>query len=112
MMIPSNPRREQLEPLAGDRHEVRDASQIPIGVGDLCMTDVGRERRHGVVDISAMLMPELNAATDESVAQVVDAHLAMAASCSPTEVGKKLPENPLDRPLGDEAARRGKEQRR
>src|SRR5271170_3392384 len=59
-----------------------------------------------------MLMPELNAATDESVAQVVDAHLAMAASCSPTEVGKKLPENPLDRPLGDEAARRGQEQRR
>ena len=76
------------------------------------MTDVGRERRHGVVDIGAMLMPELNAATDESVAQVVDAHLAMAASCSPTEVGKKLPENPMDRPLGDEAARRGQEQRR
>ena len=74
------------------------------------MTDVGRERRHGVVEISAVLMPELNTATDESVAQVVDAHFAMAASCTPTEVASKLPENPLDRPLEDEAARGGPEQ--
>ena len=55
-------------------------------------------------------MPELNTATDESVAQVVDAHFAMAASCTPTEVASKLPENPLDRPLEDEAARGGPEQ--
>ena len=110
MMIPSDPRREQLESLSGDRHEIRDAGQIPIGIRESCVTDVGRERRHGVVEISAVLMPKLNTATDESVAQVVDAHFAMAASCTPTEVASKLPENPLDRPLEDEAARGGPEQ--
>ncbi|MGY4403903.1 hypothetical protein [Bradyrhizobium sp. USDA 3315] len=57
------------------------------------MADVGRERRHGVVDIGVMLVPELNAAADEGVAQVMDAHLAMAAPRDPTEVGAKLLEN-------------------
>jgi hypothetical protein len=40
------------------------------------VTDVSRERRHGVVDIGAMLMPELNAATDESVALLPNSALA------------------------------------
>lgn len=40
-MIPSNHRGEQLEPFASDRHEFRDAGQIPIGIGDLGVADVG-----------------------------------------------------------------------
>lgn len=78
-MLPSDVCCEKLETFAGDRHEFWDAGQIPIGIGDLGMADVGRERRHGVVDIGAMLVPELNAPADEGVAQVMDAHLAMAA---------------------------------
>ncbi len=96
---------EKLETFAGDRHEFWDAGQVPIGIGDLGMADVGRERRHGVVDIGVMLVPELNAAADEGVAQVMDAHLAMAAPRDPTEVGAKLLENLIDPPLRDETAR-------
>ena len=44
------------------------------------MADVGRERRHGVVDLRVMLVPALNAAADEGVAQVMDAYFAMTAS--------------------------------
>ena len=96
MMSPSDACGEKLKAFARDRHEFRDTGQIPIGVGDLDVADVGRKRRHGVVDIGAMLVPELNAATDEGVAEVVDAHLAMAAPGGPTEVGAKLPEDLID----------------
>ena len=104
-MSPSDVCCEKLETLARDRHEFWDAGQVPIGIGDLGVADVGRERRHGVVDIGAMLVPELNAAADEGVAQVVDAHLAMATPRGPTEVGAKLLENLIDPPLRDETAR-------
>jgi hypothetical protein len=40
------------------------------------VADVGRERRHGVVDIGAMLVPELNAATDEGVPIIPSTELA------------------------------------
>jgi hypothetical protein len=40
MVIPSDGCREELEALARDRHEVRDARQIPIGVGHLGMADM------------------------------------------------------------------------
>ncbi|MER9756214.1 hypothetical protein NKJ46_22710 [Mesorhizobium sp. M0166] len=43
------------------------------------MADVDRERRHGVVDVGAMSVPELDTAANEGVAQVVNTHLAMAA---------------------------------
>lgn len=105
-MIPSNRRGEELEPFARDRHQFRDAGKIPIGIGDLGVADVSRERRHGVIDIGAMFVPELDTTTNESVAQVVKAHRAMAAPRGPTKVGAKLLENLTDPPLGDESARR------
>lgn len=58
-----------------------------------------------------MLVPELDTAANEGVAQVVNAHLAMAAPHGPTKVGAKLLENLIDPPLRDESARRRQEQR-
>lgn len=75
-MSPSDVCCEKLETLARDRHEFWDAGQVPIGIGDLGVADVGRERRHGVVDIGAMLVPELNAATDEGVPIIPSTELA------------------------------------
>lgn len=39
------------------------------------MADIGRERRHGVVDIGTMLVPELDTATNESVAIIPGSEL-------------------------------------
>ena len=71
-MIPFNRRGEKLEPFARDRHQFRDTSQIPIGIGDLSVADVGRERCHCVVDIGAVLLPELDTATNKGVASHPD----------------------------------------
>ena len=96
-MISSDRRGEQFEPVAGDRHKVGDAGKIPVGIGDLGMTDVGRERRHGVVDIGAVLMPELDTAADEGVTQIMDAYLVMAAARDPTKLGAQLLEDSVYR---------------
>ncbi len=78
-MTHSDGGREELEALAGERHEIRDAGEIPICVGHLRVADIGRERGHGVADIGAMLMPKLDATADEGVAQIVNTRLGMGA---------------------------------
>jgi hypothetical protein len=71
--------REILEALAGDRHEIGNAGEIPIGVGYFDVTDIGRKRGHGVVDIGATFMPEQDAPADEGVTEIVDA----ISGCAP-----------------------------
>ncbi|WP_156585690.1 hypothetical protein [Ensifer sp. Root31] len=95
-MISSDIRCEKLETPARDRHEFWDGGQIPIGIGDFGVADVGRERCHPIVDIGAMFVPKLNAAANKGVAQVMDAHFTMAAPRGPTEFGTKLLENLID----------------
>jgi len=56
-MISSDIRCEKLETPARDRHEFWDGGQIPIGIGDFGVVDVGRERCHPIVDIGAMFVP-------------------------------------------------------
>ncbi len=76
--VPSDVCCEKLERLP----EIAMSSGTPLNSNryrDLGMADVECERRHGVVDIRVMLVPELNAAADEGVAQVMDV-LAMTAS--------------------------------
>lgn len=73
------------------------------------MANIGRERSHGVVDIGPMLMPKLDAAADEGVAQVVDARLGVGAARRPAEFGSQLLEHPMDGPRRQRPARRREE---
>ena len=90
---------EQLEALADDRHQIRDAGQIPVGIGQLRVADIGRECRHGVADIGAVLMPKLDATADEGVAQIVNARLGVGAARRPAEFASQPLEHPMDGPL-------------
>src|SRR5271165_3682329 len=96
---------EELEALARDCHEFRDAGQIPIGIGHLGMADIGRKRGHGVVDISPAIMPELHPPADEGMAQVMDAWLVIGASRGPTELFPELLEDVMDGPFREPAPR-------
>jgi hypothetical protein len=102
-MISSGIRCKKLETPARDRHEFWDGGQIPVGIGDFGVADVGRERCHPIVDIGAKFVPKLNAAANKGVAQVMDAHFTMAAPRGATEFGTKLLENLIDPPLRDES---------
>src|ERR1700722_11213184 len=109
MVILSDGGCEEFEALAHDRHEVRDARQIPIGVGHLGMADIGRERSHRVVDIGPMLMPKLDAAADESVAQVMYAGLRVGAARRPAKFVSQLLEHRMDGPRRQQPVRRRRE---
>src|SRR5277367_4172066 len=74
------------EALADDGHEVRDARQIPIGVGHFGMADIGGERGDGVVDVGALILPKLHAPANEGVPQIVNANQRMGATGAPPEV--------------------------
>ncbi|WP_172403307.1 hypothetical protein [Ensifer aridi] len=44
-------RRKSLEAIAGRDQQVGNAGEVPIGIGDLGMTDIGGQRGDGIVDI-------------------------------------------------------------
>lgn len=47
-------RAERLETIARDRHQLRHSLQIPIGIADVDMSHIGRERHHGVAEVGAI----------------------------------------------------------
>ena len=96
---------EDLEALARNRRQPGDAGQIPIGIGHLGMANIGRKRGHGVVDIGAVIVPELDTPTDEGVAQIMDSRLAIGTACSPAEFATELLEDAVDGPLREPAPR-------
>src|ERR1700761_2813493 len=81
---------EQFEALARCRHQFRNAGKIPIRVGYFGMANIGRERGYSVVDIGAVLLPELQPPTNEGVTQIMDAGRIVSAAGLPTEVDAEL----------------------
>ena len=90
--------REIFEAPARDRHEIGNASEIPIGVGYFDVTDVGRKRRHRVVDIGATVLPKQDAPADEGVSQIVDANLGVCAAVDPALSRAKLLKDVMNHP--------------
>ena len=84
---------ERLEPVAGDGHQLRHGLQIPVGVADVDVSDVGRERHHGVADIVATCLPEYQPAADEAVSQVVDADRPVTAASDDPEFRRQRQEH-------------------
>ncbi len=98
MVITSDDGCEALEATTGDRHQFGDPSQIPVGVGHLGVANIGREGGHGVADIGAVLMPKLDAAADEGVAQIMNARLGVGTTRRPPEFASQSLEHPMDGP--------------
>src|SRR6516225_1276765 len=62
-----------LKALAYGVHQFRDCGHVPVGIGDLDVPEVGRQRRHHDVNIDAVSMPREETATDEGVPHIVKA---------------------------------------
>jgi hypothetical protein len=90
---------EHLKALPRDRHQIRHPGQVPVSVRYLGMADIGRERGHGVVDIGAAIMPELNPSANERVPEVVNANLGVTTTGGPAQTGAKFGKHLVDSPL-------------
>ena len=69
---------ECLEAVSSERHELGYSLQVPVGVAEIDVADVGRERQHCIVDVCTFRLPEHQPSADKSVPQIVDTDELMA----------------------------------
>src|SRR5215831_5738855 len=81
-------RRKRFEAIAGRDHQVGNTGEVPIGIGDLSMADIGGQRDDRIVDIRTFVLPALHSPANEGVAQIVNANLVIGSTsnniCVPT----------------------------
>ena len=87
---------EVLEALGAQGHQLGNRGDVPVGVGDLGVAEVGRECQDPMIDVDAVLVPAQEPANGERVAQIVYARSASAALCCPTEAISEPAEGLLD----------------
>ena len=97
---------EHLKALPRDRHQIRNPGEVPVGVRHLGMADIGRERGHGVVNIGAAIVPELNPPANERVSQIVNANLGVTTTGGPAQTGAQFTKDMMDSPLRNPLPRR------
>ena len=78
-------RGEALESLCGQGHELGDGREVPVGVGDLGVAQIGGQVRHAVVDVGALVVPALHAPHDECVPQILKSRKTRPSLGGPTE---------------------------
>src|ERR1700730_5342386 len=93
-----------LEALGGHGHQIGDCVQIPISIRDRRMADIGGEGDHGMIDICAVPLPQLDAFADERMAKIVDARWGVATAGGPAELCAQLSKDPLYRRRGQSRA--------
>ena len=79
-------RHERLELACSERHEFGHGAEVPIGVGDHRVPDVGRQRQHRLIDINALCVPLHDAMYDEGVSQIVDTRCVVSSSVAPAQM--------------------------
>ena len=63
---------DALESLGSQRHEFRNACQVPVRIGDLGVSEIGGQCEDLLPDIGSFLIPALKSAHAECMAGIVD----------------------------------------
>ena len=74
-----------LKPIAGCRHQIWNAGQVPVGVRNPGVSDIGRERDHRMVNICAVSLPELDPFANKRMPKIVDTGRGVVAAGDPAE---------------------------
>jgi hypothetical protein len=88
-------RHERLELARGQRHQLRYAGQVPVGIGHHRVADVGGQGQHRLIDIDILRMPAQHAANDECMAKIMDARGGVGAAVDPAQLLPQVLENPV-----------------
>ena len=60
------------------------------------MTDIGRQRLHGLIDVHALGVPLHDASNDEGVPQIMDACGMVRSAIGPALLPAQLPEDAMN----------------
>ena len=101
---------EPLEPGGGQVEQLGDAGEIPVGVADLGMAQVGRQGQDGVVEVRPLGVPAEEPPAGEGVPEVMDPRRTPPGArrgpgSSVRSFRKVMPDRRVDQrraPLGDE----------
>ena len=93
------PRPSALEAGRGQGHEIGDGREVPVGVADLRMAEVGRQGRQLHVDIASFLMPGEQFPARKGVAEIVNPGSTPPAAGDPGQSSAKLREDPEHGPV-------------
>ncbi len=72
--------REAFETRSGKGHEIGNTGHVLIGVRHFGMANIGRKRRDRVVYVASICLPSLQTPANESVPQVMNAHMWIGAA--------------------------------
>ena len=72
---------EAFEPLAGERYQFWHRCKVPVGVEDLGVAHVGRQRQHRPIDIGTLGMPDHHTAHGKGMAPIAKQELASNIGC-------------------------------
>ena len=75
-----------METLGGDGHQLRDASEVPVGIDHPGVPDVDREVRQAPFDVAPLLVEAQCATYDEGVAQIVQPVMGMITAHLPAQL--------------------------
>ena len=99
-----------LEAPGGERHKFGNAGDVPVGVGDFGVTDVGGKRREVVPQRRALATSAQQRLADEAVAQVMNTRGGVAAARPPAKFLAKFGEGVLHGALVERFAAIGDEE--
>src|SRR5439155_3310263 len=93
-------------------HQFRDSGHVPVGIGNLDVPEVGRQRRHRYMNIDAVSMPSEETATDEGVSQIVKARQPAARPWHPAQLATQVAKGPECLLISERASVIGQEETR
>jgi len=67
----------RFEPSCSQGEEFRRRGEIPIGIADVCMTEIGGQLRQALLDVGAAAVPMEQGPDGEAVAQIMDPRAVM-----------------------------------
>src|SRR5215831_1215807 len=85
-------------------HEVRNRGHIPIGIGNLDVPQIGRQRRQRHLDIDTVPVPCQKAAANKAVAQIVKARKLKALFFDPAQLTAQVLKGPQRLLIGQRGA--------
>src|SRR6266436_3330796 len=89
--------------------QFRRRREVPVGVGDMGVSEISRERGQTSLDIDTAAMPMEECADSQAMTKIMQTRAPRVARAAQADLAKQLDERPADAPLRQTSAAFGEE---
>src|SRR5260370_15772770 len=79
--------------------QFRRRRQVPVGVGDMGVSEISRERGQMSLDIDTAAMPMEECADSQAMTKIMQTRASRVARAAQADLARQLDERPADAPL-------------